>query len=311
MHNLKLGGVMRRAAFLLFPLVAVFCVQAGTISLPAARVTQVLVTGPCAPGNWSACGSKGDISSSTANWETTFFNPAGFNGTDPTTQTFKSAFNTWNAANGNLWTLVNGGALDVTYKVTKADAFADQSNGGYEINVALENYVQAVGGPTLNQLIWSQGLYINYDVAANASLNPPKNLLDTYSFSAGSGGEFNNPCEALPTPGPSNTNPSNIGATPANKAYCDPIYPFQYADKHFYDKPTGIYPSDSFRGIALLSTVTFETNAGGAITKRTLTVYDGVSYGYDLFVVPEPQTFILVGAGFALFALRRRIGSAA
>ena len=62
--------------------------------------------------------------------------------------------------------------------------------------------------------------------------------------------------------------------------YCDPIYPFQNAPggmgqpngfgdgpRSFWDRP------GSFRGIALLSTV--DTN------NRILTVYNGVSYGFD------------------------------
>ena len=39
----------------------------------------------------------------------------------------------------------------------------------------------------------------------------------------------------------------------------------------------------------------------------TLTVYDGISYGFQNYVSPEPGTFLLLGGGFAaLLALRRR-----
>ena len=84
------------------------------------------------------------------------------------------------------------------------------------------------------------------------------------------------------------------------KPYCDLANPFQDADRHFYDKPTGVYPIDSFRGIALLSNVDS--------TNKVLTVYDtGLNYGFDLFVIPEPGTFVPICAGLGLlFVLRRR-----
>ena len=89
-----------------------------------------------------------------------------------------------------------------------------------------------------------------------------------------------------------------------DRAYCDPIYPFQSADKHFFDGPQAFWPDESFRGIALLSTVTFVTDAMGDITERDLTVYYGVSWGFDLSV-PEPGTILLLGTGFALLVLFR------
>jgi hypothetical protein len=44
----------------------------------------------------------------------------------------------------------------------------------------------------------------------------------------------------------------------------------------------------------LLSTVTFLIDAPGNVTGRELTVYDRVNYGFDLKVVPEPTSVILL-----------------
>jgi hypothetical protein len=107
--------------------------------------------------------------------------------------------------------------------------------------------------------------------------------------------------QALPTPAANSKNVTvDIGASPANTAWADPIYPFQSADKSFGDAPQLGWPTASFRAIALLSTVSETTNAMGKVTAATLTVYDGVSYGFDLSAtaVPEPATWLMLIVGF-------------
>ncbi|HXA48789.1 MAG TPA: PEP-CTERM sorting domain-containing protein [Candidatus Acidoferrum sp.] len=246
-----------------------------------------------------------------ADWSSTFIT-GNFDGVPPTTQTFQTAFTNWNVAQGanfgGMWAIKNGGNLDVTFTVVDT-ATAGPTLGGinpFTINIATN---PGYTGPAINQLAWTQGLYISYEVKPpfQTDLKPPNNTLDTYSNSQGNGGAFMNPCSAIPgqAPGPNNNTPAVIGPQPAGTAYCDPIYPFQGAGASFFDGPQAFWPDESFRAIALLSTITFATDNTGAITERDLTVYNGVSWGFDLSV-PEPGTVLLMVSALGLLAVIRR-----
>jgi hypothetical protein len=230
---------------------------------------------------------------------------------------FTDAFNNWNAANGHLWQLVDGGPLPVSL-TADVTVGAGTFTGGINPIIVSINYSPTRNDPTLAQLVWTQALVINYSPTSVDMVSPPAVTLDTYSLSAGSGGSggaFLTACEPIPgqTPGPNNSIASSIGATASGQAYCDPIYPFQYGPSTvagpdpFADAPQGLWPNDAFRGIALLSTVTFDTDASGNITDRVLTAYEGISYGFNLSVVPEPATLVLLlGPAAATLMLRRR-----
>jgi hypothetical protein len=119
---------------------------------------------------------------------------------------------------------------------------------------------------------------------------------------------------ALPAP-PANSNNQTVnipGINPILGRYCDPIYFYQFDNKRLVDSPTGAWPDASFRAIALLATVSETTDAGGKVTAAVLTVYDGVSYGFDLSATaaaPEPSSFVLViiaGLPVLFLAGRRR-----
>lgn len=217
--------------------------------------------------------------------------PGTFNGTDPTNQTFVTDFNNWNLAQpvAQQWMLGNGGQLDIAITVNRFSADVDPILGGMSIGTTLTlNYAPAgtTAAPNLNQLVWTQGLYINYQ-PGNAGTTPtnPAITLDTASFSS-----FG--CNAIPA-SPNNTTPSTVPNNQGGTAYCDPIYPFQGragGGAGFFDMPAGFWDTPaSFRGIALLSTVNTQT--------RTLTVYnDGINYGFDL-TVPEPASLLLLVLG--------------
>jgi hypothetical protein len=235
-----------------------------------------------------------------ADWNSTFV-VGNFDGIPPTSQTFQTAFTNWNIAQGanfgGMWALKNGGNLDVTFTV-RDFAVAEPALGGinpFSVDIGMN---PGYTGPTLSQLVWTQALYMSYSPQPpfNVDLNPPAHTLDTYSFSHGnpSDSAFLNPCRQLAGPvlGPNNTTPVNFGPSPRGVAYCDPIYPF-HAPLRFFDAPRAFWPDESFRAIALLSTVTFVTDATGAIIERDLTVYNGVNWSFDL-AVPEPPTLWLI-----------------
>jgi hypothetical protein len=256
-------------------------------------------------GTASTCISDA-LSPTLANWNSKFI--AGtFDGIAPTNQTFQTTFKNWNAAQGanygGNWMDNSGGALNVTFNVTDK-ASAGATLGGifpFQITIAKN---AGYSGPDITQLIWVQALYDSYSTQPPylTDLRPPLNTLDTWSTSKGnkgSSGAFTRPCEAIPgqKPGKNNKTPAKIPPSqtkPKVLGYCDPIYPFQYAGAKFYDAPQAFWPDESFRGIALLATVTFVTNGKGKITQRDFTVYYGIDWGFDLSVsTPEPSSMLL------------------
>jgi hypothetical protein len=266
--------------------------------------------------------------------DTTPFISGTIDGDNTLNADFVTAFNNWNAANGDDWTLVDGGTLDLTLTLSIGASLSTDSGGISPVIVNISNYVQGADDPSLSQLVWTQALFSNYTPTAGL-VSTPKITLDTYSLSAGSSGSgaFTTACTPIPS-GPNadnNTTPSTIGATPSGTAYCDPIYPFQYSSSDngdsvggvtlgtdfFYDAPQGPWTSGAFRAVTLLSTVTVDTNASGTVTGDILTVYQGFEYGFTLSRVqgagttsvpavtstvlaedvPEPSTIAIIGVG--------------
>jgi hypothetical protein len=321
-------------------LAAVIGVFVASIVSKPADASPILIPHLTSPATVSSCtlhpGSGDEVENGTgmactstsfkpllADWHSTFI-VGNFDGTPPTTQTFQTTFDDWNVAQGanynGMWAIINGGNLDVTFDVTDT-AFADPTFGGinpFTINVTRND---GYTGPDIGQLVWTQALYTSYGTRPPypTDLNPPSNTLDTYSNSKGntSSTAWTNPCQPIPgqTPGKNNSIPATIGPSQRNPivlGYCDPIYPFQYAGASFFDGPSAYWPDESFRAIALLSTVTFVTDPNGAITERDLTVYNGVNWGFDLSVVqtPEPGTILLMIPSLAfLAALRHKAAS--
>jgi len=99
---------------------------------------------------------------------------------------------------------------------------------------------------------------------------------------------------------------SNLTCGGATGRVCPPAYPYQYPDNSFYDQPKDYYmpPGTTqafFDANAYLAVEDF-TNAKAPV----LTVYDGISYGFQNYVSPEPCTFLLLGGGFGILLFRRR-----
>lgn len=189
---------------------------------------------------------------------------------------FGKSFKAWNDTNAadKKWTLKDGGALPGgKLNVTIFDALVFDNTGGLEINI---DWTYA--GADKGDFKWSQGLYDNY------LLSPPKVVKPFHEMDVKAAG-----CD--------NTDLMK---------QCPPLYPFQYADRHFYDRPLGPWPDSFFDAVALLSKADF--------AKRELTVYEGVAYSYALSatLVPEPETYALMLAGLAMmgWVLRRRRAAA-
>ena len=200
--------------------------------------------------------------------------------------TFTSAFDAWNEANGDDWTLVDGATVDVSID-PHFGLDADDELGG--LNPVL--FTLSGGSPQLlSTLVWTQALVVNYTPLLGA-LPQPIETLDTFELSQNA--DDDNPYF------PATCVPASSGASPEGGAFCGPIYPFQYGSTlendtidgislgvdFFFDSPEGNWPDGRSDGITLLSSVDEATH--------TLTVYQGVAYGFTL-TVPEPPAWVLM-----------------
>ena len=186
---------------------------------------------------------------------------------------FNNAFNAWNLTQpaGQKWTLKPAATdLNVVYRVYDFTAIANIDFGGLNIGVTLNNFTDNT--VFRGDLYWLQGLFVNYAPGVNGnSALAPYNALDTFTLNQ------------INIPGPCN-NFSN--------PYCDPMYPFQDDQRSFIDQPRGPYAYSSFRGSAMVAEVDR--------ANRVLTLYSGVSYGFDLFQTPEPATWMLCLMGLLI-----------
>ncbi len=203
-------------------------------------------------------------------------------------ESFATAFaNTLGAG----WSLTQGptALAGITLTVTSFGAGSYSNVGGIgstnpNITVTVGGTLNNPGDPALGQLAWIQGLEIDYQpgLPGNSSYNTGTdyNVLDDATFNNLTAG-----CTAVPA-SLNATTPSNVPASPQNGKYCDPIYPFQYTSRMFYDAPLAPWPNGSFRGIAMLATID--------TVSKTVNVYGGVTYGFDNPVAPEPGTWMLL-----------------
>jgi hypothetical protein len=193
----------------------------------------------------------------------------------PNTNIFRAGFDAWNATNAAnaQWTLMDGtggraeGELSGTYDVTtfRAQIFGPNS-GGLTINVNLSGIANLRAPGPNETLVWAQALFDNYTVPDGALVNPFFEMdIDT--------------------------------SCAANTTFCPPAYPFQFANDHFYDQPRAPFPNRFFEAEAFLSYVDYNA--------RTLTIYDGIDYGFRNDVVPEPGTWALCVGVLMLFVWRR------
>jgi hypothetical protein len=196
---------------------------------------------------------------------------------------FDQAFTAWNDSGGGQgWTLNFMGDLTGTLDVTVATAqqFGPVVSGGLTITIDPSDITLPALGAG-QSLVWSQGLYDNY---LNGNVVPPFYEMDIIS-------------------GACNTNGTN--------PWCPPAYPYTYPAGNgaglptnaFYDQPKATYmpPGTTQKFLeasVYLSVIDYTT--------KTLNVYDGVSYGFQNFVSPEPGVWFSCGGGLLALCLLRR-----
>lgn len=192
--------------------------------------------------------------------------------------TFKTAFDAWNASGGGQgWTLVTGGTLgaDTIFNITQYTAYCSGLTGGVEITMT---YTPGVGAPTpatqanvgaATTAFWTQSIVTNAPLGNNTSP-----YLDISGDAANNGGSTFNP----------------------------PLYPYQYTGSQFYDKPARTVvpngPTINWTATAYICTRNTATS--------TLTVYDGVTWGFSITPVPEPTSLAALGLGGIAILRRRR-----
>ena len=235
--------------------------------------------------------------------------------------TFTTAFNSWDVANGDGWTLVNGGTLNIGISVAIGVSASNLAGGLSPVIFTLSG-----GSATLlNQLEWTQALVINY-TPLEGSLSTPIETLDTFSLSQNA--------EDANRYFPKSCVKASSGASPQGGAFCGPIYPFQYGSTLSRTRST------ASRSASIPSTTRLKAIGRTRASRRsrcsstvnastdTLTVYQGVEYGFSLSAslgssllakelaaagspVPEPSTWAMtlggfLGLGLLRFAARRR-----
>lgn len=229
--------------------------------------------GQC-PNNPAVCVATTDT------LQTTLFNIFLINPLDDTTgayaNLFAPAFTSWNNSLpvAQRWTLVPSdlsNSARLTVSTYRALAGAGDDNCG---NAALGcgeiqiGYTPGAGDPTL---------------IANAAAITSGNAIWSQSIFS-----------TTKIPGALPGNPYLDNASPADRKLNPPAYPYQYDGtgpvpaSGFYDNASRPI-NNSWQGQAFLSTANYTT--------RTLTVYDGVGWGFYVQAVPEPTTFVLLGLG--------------
>jgi hypothetical protein len=252
------------------------------LAIPAVRATPVFTVAPGAcPNNAGACSATNDEVTSN------LFNIFLINPLNDTTGAYKNlfvpAFNSWNASRpaNSKWRLVaadlsNTASINVTtYRayVNEGDN-CDEFCGGAEIDISYT---------------WGGGSNDPLPIRDLAHILP-FNAMWTQSI---------NTTDKLAGSLPGNPYLDNAPNLP-NRQYNPPAYPFQYQGSSFYDKPSREADA-TWLGQAFLMQANYRT--------RTLTVFDGVGWGFSIQDVPEPATLACSGIGLLtllVYAVRRR-----
>jgi hypothetical protein len=198
--------------------------------------------------------------------------------TGPSVAYYQAAFNAWNTTlpAASQWTLVSGGTNKGSFSIDEYRAYLD---------------LPGAGGVTIDVL---------YNPGAG---DPPKiNANGTNTIENGEAVWTQVIYTDAKLPGALPGNPYLDNPAGLTNSVADPpLYPFQYVDSHFFDGPER-NTSAFWYAEAYLASANFDT--------RTLTVYDGIGWGFS--IVPEPGALAFVAVGIVVFLKqRRRLRSAA
>jgi hypothetical protein len=202
---------------------------------------------------------------------------------------FQNAFNAWNKSVGGGWSISGvdgfGGTFTIdngAFPAKGAGAFqrSPATGGGAIIKIGVSGTLPTLGAG--ESLVWIQGLYTDYTLVRNGKIVAPYYELDT---DIGLG----------------------MSCTQNQALACAPAYPYQHADHHFFDQPSFSYQFPD------MQQAFFDANAYLAVVNsnnKTVELLDGVSYGFQNYVSPEPGTFLLLGSGMlaAIFIFRQKRG---
>ncbi len=187
---------------------------------------------------------------------------------------FSQGWDAWNNSqpeNGR-WTLEQGDTLYGTLNIFEYSTFnLCPATGGVQVQASFTPFEYEDGSRELDAWYWCQAIYYNYEVGPipphDTEPVPPRYRMDVMTTTG----------------------------------WLPPIYPYQYPDGSFYDRPGAGCLEDStvfFDAVALICWADWNT--------RVLTVYEGFSYGWKFTCqTPEPASVIgLVALGLPMLLLR-------
>ena len=249
-----------------------------TVNIPAGATYSY--TGACATGicvtdsylddtSWNASNVTGNVNSAPRVLNPRIPYPGG--------NLFLQGFNAWNSVQATAWNPIVDGTMNGTndlggsFDVTRFQTAAN-CNGGTNGQVCINvntNNLTGLPVPGPNTQIVWAQALFD-DYKLDGAITAPFFEMDVMT-----------PCGGAIT--------------------CPPAYPFQTAAHSFFDAPSAPNPNGFFAAEAFIGTVNYTT--------RTLTLYDGIDYGFINDATPEPSTLVLLApaiAGWGGVAWRRR-----
>jgi hypothetical protein len=246
-------------------------------------------TPPVTDTGWNACGANPAYSCRTIAYfdsESTY-SQGNYSNLVGSFQNEFSSNTSWNSAG---WKLDDDGAafnsLTNGFNVTVATAqqFSGVTLGGLTITIQVTGTL-----PKLDpgyQYAWLQGLYDNY------TLNPFSIVTPFYEMDVNSSG-----CVTAGT---------GLGGSRSGDVMCPPAYPYQdqVGNNSFYDQPKASYvvpPTTAqafFDATAMFGEIDYAA--------KDVKLYDGVTYGFQNYVSPEPASWLLCSVGVVAIAIVRR-----